>query len=292
MKHDFVNQTIKKRDEWRNDSIMGRSMLKFVRFIEKKRDGKYDTIPHETTLYEELFATEEQAGHIVCNREDGIIRRGWEEKVKKLYEELNLSINYHEKILKSGEPTAKFEEFCREAQRKYGDAENLEETVGADQRKIIESYWGNPVLCDALEGKKSINHTLTELKMDVEGIRKYLPRNVDIEYNKQVEQLGELVELPSGYLKRNGVFAYDNLANGILIGLILVEGIGLPVVNIEKYYPGTIPKMVGELAMMGGFVAGIWSGFVGKWRGDDYRGNNWPVDKKVEYIDQKIKKLF
>src|SRR3989338_6076818 len=74
-------------------------------------------------------------------------------------------------------------------------------------RKAVESRKANPILADAIAGKKTVEESYTELSGSY--WQRILPRHFDAKFNQQISQLGDLVNEPLG-LRTTNIFSLPN----------------------------------------------------------------------------------
>jgi hypothetical protein len=95
----------------------------------------------------------------------------------------------------------------------YTDITNLTEGLLQEEEKtVMRKYEDNPVFRDAMNKKISINDAFQELYKVNEGIKKFLPRQIDQVHNKRAEELNELVNVGRG-LKTRGLLHFDSVLN-------------------------------------------------------------------------------
>jgi hypothetical protein len=90
---------------------------------------------------------------------------------------------------------------------------NPEHSTSQMQEKIFTRYERNPVLCDAIQGKQSIEQSLDELAGINNGLAgKFFPRRKNKAHNDRLKDLGELIDEPK-YLRESGILAPDNFVS-------------------------------------------------------------------------------
>lgn len=90
--------------------------------------------------------------------------------------------------------------------------DNLQKDVGElveETNLILKSYENNPVFRRAYQREESVTETADRLMRVNEGLRRYLPRDVDKEHNREVAELSQLCP-DTAHLKTLGWFQMDN----------------------------------------------------------------------------------
>ena len=100
------------------------------------------------------------------------------------------------------------------------------------QRSLFQTYEGNPVFYDAMQGKQSIEGSFRKLGQIKKGIRKIIPWKRNKGHNERLEQLEELIYVPS-HLHTSGIFMPDNfITAGLEIGALMFGGFYLFLKNL------------------------------------------------------------
>lgn len=89
------------------------------------------------------------------------------------------------------------------------------------QRDLLTRSESNPVFYDAVQGKMSIEDSLSELSKVNQGIYRVLPRFKNKAHNERLKNLGELIRFPH-QLRTGGVAIFDNLIGGAAMGGVIL----------------------------------------------------------------------
>nr|MBA4405549.1 hypothetical protein [Nanoarchaeum sp.] len=184
----------------------------------------------------------------------------------------------------------KFDELCEELPRPKPILEFFHSRDSEVQKRIISAYENNTVLDDAINGRQSIDDSLSELAEINKGWKVMLPRRKNKSHNKKIEQLGELITEPRGLISR-GLFYPDNavsLTCYAAIAFTLLEKVALNYGWVAGSNPIEIAKTLGDFAntsVIGSLGTGLICGFDGE------RTNRLPHDQ-AKYLDEKISELY
>lgn len=170
--------------------------------------------------------------------------------------------------------------------------------VFAVQKNLIEEYKNNPVLRDAIQGKISIEDSLSELAQVNRPIWRLFPRRKNKAHNERLDQIGELLGYPY-HLKTRGIFIPDNFIGGIA----MCATVGYGISNILFYLSeGLAPnadyiQIAGEITSLNNMRTAFPALFTlvlgpilgGMMQGD--RSGNLPIDE-AKYLDGKVKEVY
>ncbi|MFA5953290.1 MAG: hypothetical protein WC812_01730 [Candidatus Pacearchaeota archaeon] len=163
------------------------------------------------------------------------------------------------------------------------------------QKQIMSYYENNPVFCDAINGKISIEDTLNELSVVNKGIRKILPRRKDKAHNERIKQLGKLISEPS-QLQKNGLLCPDNFLGFTLWGAGASFSIISPLFKIMLNPAQASPEEIENLNKIFNvylplYSTGAISVFGGIPMNLKQRFGKLPFEE-AKYVDAKIKEVY
>lgn len=156
-----------------------------------------------------------------------------------------------------------------------------------NQKKIFAEYEENLVLQRAFNRERTIEGTLEDLSRVYEGFRKYLPRRIDREHNKQVDDISELVGNVQ-HLRTYGTFYPDN---PVTITAYIGVGTSIILYSSSLILVDVTPDMIKALAVMAGLITGIAGSGVGLAAEKMIRKGKIPIEE-ARYLDTTIKQII
>jgi hypothetical protein len=200
------------------------------------------------------------------------------------------------------EDTEKLSDMIESCKHMLGDQEiHIEQPKPAleKQKKIMELYRNNPILNNAIADIQSIEDRLTELAQINKGIRKYLPRRKDSEYNREVEYMEELTGSSLAGLKSRGVFTPDHIfstlpcnligSEAMILGIVYFMGKFDPSIDVSQRYENIIKYFApGYAALITTITAGKFNIMTYKVWDRFYR---LPFEQ-ARFLDERIDEIY
>lgn len=148
----------------------------------------------------------------------------------------------------------------------------------------------NPILRDAVKGRKTVRKKLEELAEINGGVRSSLPHRKNEEHNHQVEYMEELIGRNLDGLKTKGIFARDNELNQ------MIDFLAFPSIVIGGIYLATYlisPERASTLSMNGLTLGWLFFALMrSKSQPKCDRFVEYEVEKRSSEIDDYIKSCF
>ena len=136
----------------------------------------------------------------------------------------------------------------------YTALKNIEGLRSVDAvRETIEKYRRNPFLEKVIEGECSLETTCRELAKPFEG-RTITPHHKDVEHNKKVAQLGELIPVN---LYQRGFYYPDNLVTNLSYAALGMGGLHLSTQMPKEGALLGVSILLGSGLLLGSFFTAV-----------------------------------
>ena len=172
------------------------------------------------------------------------------------------------------------------------DRTELRKSLRVDelQKNVFEEYRQNPVLYDAVSGRRSIEESAKELAQIRRHFKALLPWRKNNSHNERAEQIQELIYTPE--LTTHGILVPDNVLNQLLY----VSGTLWAMDEVVSQYFGegrVNLEMFGVGALIGGLGIVLFNMIPGKGtRYNAWRANVPEMVAEAKYLDTKVKELY
>ena len=157
------------------------------------------------------------------------------------------------------------------------------EDIFEAEKYVLTCYEENSIMRDAIDKRQTVEESLEELAFVNKGLKRLLPRNKNISHNKRLDDLNELVTVPSGF-HCNGIFEPDNLitTSGYITLMFGIAGYFTDVGLLNQDYHATLTLL--KVSLPAGPIASLGLN-------TDRLVNKLPI-KKAQYVDQKISEHY